>query len=173
MAVAEERRDAGSAGRLCTVEIAKDYLSFSAAHFTIFSGDRRENLHGHNFAVQGRATGRVGENGLTFDYELLKSKIGELCAPLDEKLLLPSGSPHLDIRSGPGEVEVGFGEERLRFLERDVLLIPVANVTVEELSGWFLDLLLADREIDALGLEELEVRVSSGPGQWGISRWRR
>ena len=173
MAGAEEKRDAGSAGRLCTVEIAKDYLSFSAAHFTIFSGDRRENLHGHNFAVQGRATGRVGENGLTFDYELLKSKIGELCAPLDEKLLLPSGSPHLDIRSGPGEVEVGFAEERLHFLERDVLLIPVANVTVEELSGWFLDLLLADREIDALGLEELEVRVSSGPGQWGISRWRR
>ena len=33
--------------------------------------------------------------------------------------------------------------------------------------------LLADREIDALALEELEVRVSSGPGQWGISRWRR
>lgn len=173
MAGAEPGPRAGAARRLCTVEIAKDYLSFSAAHFTIFSGERRENLHGHNFAVQGRATGWVGENGLTFDYELLKSGIGKLCTRLDEKLLLPTGSPHLDIRSGPEGVEVRFGEERLHFLERDVLLIPVANVTVEELSGWFLDLLLADREIDALALEELEVRVSSGPGQWGISRWRR
>ena len=171
MSGVEPRQGAGSGRRLATVEIAKDYLSFSAAHFTIFSGERRENLHGHNFAVQCRATGWVGENGLTFDYELLKSSIGNLCARLDEKLLLPSGSPHLDIRSEPGGVEVRFGEERLHFLERDVLLIPVANVTVEELSGWLLDLLLADAEIESLALEELEVRVSSGPGQWGISRW--
>ena len=157
--------------RICTIEIAKEYLSFSAAHFTIFSANRRENLHGHNFTVQSRASALLGDNGLIFDYALLKSEIKSLCDKLDEKLLLPSRSPHLDVQCTCNRVVVTFADETMTYLNRDILTIPVANVSVEELSNWFLEKLLANEEIAAITLEELEVRVSSGPGQWGISRW--
>ena len=35
--------------KLGRIEIAKQALNFSAAHFTIFSQTEREDLHGHNF----------------------------------------------------------------------------------------------------------------------------
>ena len=162
-----------TAPRRCTIELSKEYLSFSAAHFTVFSAHNRENLHGHNFAVQSHASAIVDDNGLTFDYALLKSKIKSLCDELDEKLLLPANSSHLDIRQNSDGVEVIFSDERIQFLERDVLLLPVTNVTLEELSHWFITKLHADPEIRSLGLEEREVRVSSGPGQWGVSQWRQ
>ena len=54
------------------IEISKSYLHFAAAHFTIFGASNRENLHGHNFQVALDATAEIGEDGLTFDYNVLK-----------------------------------------------------------------------------------------------------
>ena len=45
--------------RLTTIEIAKQYLHFSAAHFTIFNATERERLHGHNFRIAVAITGEV------------------------------------------------------------------------------------------------------------------
>ena len=33
------------------VSVAKDYLSFSSAHFITFRGHKCESLHGHNYRV--------------------------------------------------------------------------------------------------------------------------
>ena len=57
-----------------TIEITKDYLHFSAAHFTIFSATQRENLHGHNFDVSCSLDTVVGPNGLAFDYNVVKDR---------------------------------------------------------------------------------------------------
>ncbi len=154
-----------------TIEISKEYLHFSSAHFTIFSESERENLHGHNFYVTATVTAPVGNNGLAFDYNLLKTKLKALCEGLDEKVLLPQHSPHLDISESGGYVVAQFGDERLPFLPRDVLQLPVRNIAVEELAPWFLDELLADEEVQALDLIRLLIRVSSGPGQWAGATW--
>ena len=37
--------------RLSTIEIYKENMKFSAAHFTIFSDTHREHLHGHNYTA--------------------------------------------------------------------------------------------------------------------------
>ena len=37
--------------QLTTIELSKEYLKFSAGHFTVFSATERERLHGHNFSV--------------------------------------------------------------------------------------------------------------------------
>src|SRR3954453_2881336 len=58
-----------------TIEITKDYLHFSAAHFTIFSATERENLHGHNFDVSCSLDTSVGPNGLAFDYNVVKDRL--------------------------------------------------------------------------------------------------
>lgn len=151
---------------LTTIEISKDYLHFNSAHFTIFSATEREDLHGHTFYVRAYVTSPVDDNGLAFDYNILKSKIMALCDHLDEKVLLPDRSPHLTLADEDGYLIARYADERLPFLPRDVRILPVRNITVEELAPWFLEGLMADAEVAAQNIHRLEIQVSSGPGQW-------
>ena len=162
----------GAATRRASIQLAKEDMHFSAAHFTIFSANRRENLHGHNFFVQARADGPIDANGLCFDYTLLKDRLRALCDSLDETLLLAAQSPHLTIQKNHDEVVVAFAGETLRFPRRDVKLLPIRNVTVEELAHWFTDTLTTDERFASLPVETLTVRLSSGPGQWAETIWR-
>ena len=163
---------AGSETRHAAIELAKEDMHFSAAHFTIFSAAERENLHGHNFFVEARATGPIDRNGLCFDYAVLKKQLRELCDSLDETLLLPARSPHLGIDKDAEGFVVRFADETLRFQRRDVKLLPVRNVTVEELAHWFADALTDGGGFASLPIDGLTVRVSSGPGQWAEAAWR-
>ena len=156
-----------------TIEITKDYLHFSAAHFTIFSATERENLHGHNFDVSCSLDTRVGPNGLAFDYNVVKDRLMALCDELDERVLLPAQSPHLKFEHDGGYLIVRFADERIPFLERDALLLSIRNATVEEFARWFAQRLGADAELSRQPIESLNVRVSSGPGQWASCRWSR
>jgi 6-pyruvoyltetrahydropterin/6-carboxytetrahydropterin synthase len=159
--------------QLTTIEISKEYLKFSAAHFTVFSATDRERLHGHNFRVSARVTAPVGPNGMCFSYRILKDKLEALCASLDEYLLLSADSPYLRITEEGENYRVEFNGETMRFLRIDTLLLPVRNATVEEYSRYILERLLDDRElIDGYDIREVGIKVSSGPGQWGSARWR-
>ena len=148
------------------IEIRKEALHFAAAHFTIFSATERENLHGHNFAVAADIEADVGADGLAFDYNLVKAGMQALCDRLDERTLLPEQSPHLAIAEADGYTVAHFNDERIPFLARDVLTLPVANITVEALAEWFGRELLRDAKIAALKMHRLTIKVSSGPGQW-------
>ena len=154
-----------------SIEIAKEYLHFSAAHFTVFSATERENLHGHNFQVEATLQGHVGDDGLCFDYNVVKAKLKTLCDALDEIVLLPGRCPHLDISADEKHTVVVFNDERLQFLHRDAKVLPVRNVTVEELAHWLIKGMTADSEIAALPITEIELRVSSGAGQWACAVW--
>lgn len=161
-----------------TIEISKEYLHFHSAHFTIFSATSREDLHGHSFYVTADVTAPVADDGLAFDYNILKNALKALCDALDEKLLLPERSPHLALRREPlfGEqpyLIATFNGEQLPFLERDVITLPLRNISVEELAPWFLAQLQDDPTIAALDFSRLIVKVSSGPGQWAGSTWQR
>ena len=158
--------------RRTSIEIAKEDMHFAAAHFTVFSATRRENLHGHTFFVTATLEGPIGDGGLCFDYNIVKSKLRKLCASLDEVVLLPTESPYLDIEESDDCVTVAFGDERLPFLRRDVKLLTVRNVSVEELAHWFVAQLTASADFAKLPVDSLDLRVSSGPGQWARSRWR-
>ena len=152
-----------------TISISKEALHFAAAHFTIFSATERENLHGHNFQVAADIDAEVGKDGLAFDYNLVKSALQALCDGLDERTLLPGRSPHLAISEEQGYTVAHFNGERIPFLPRDVLTLPVANITVEALADWLGGELLSDPGIAALGMHRLTVKVSSGAGQWAQS----
>ncbi|MEZ5559430.1 MAG: 6-carboxytetrahydropterin synthase [Pseudomonadales bacterium] len=154
-----------------TIEISKEYLHFNAAHFTLFSATEREDLHGHTFYVTAEVDSPIGEDGLAFDYNLLKSALKDLCDGIDEKVLLPERSPYLTLEQDGPYLIARFAEERIPFLPRDVLTLPVRNITVEELAPWLLDALRALPEIEALGLTRVRIRVSSGPGQWAAAEW--
>lgn len=160
--------------QLTTIDLSKEYLKFSAAHFTIFSATERERLHGHNFRVAASLTAPVGDNGMCFSYRILKDKLEGLCTALDEYMHLPAESPHLGISECGGQYVVRFGSEELRFPCADTLLLPMRNVTVEEYARHLLERLLEDRElIERHGIRKVTIKVSSGPGQWGSCQWER
>lgn len=158
--------------RHASIEIDKEDIHFSAAHFTVFSASERENLHGHDFFVSATATGPVDSNGLCFDYNELKTRLRALCNSLDETLLLPTASPHVVIEEGDDGVTLRFADECHRFLRRDVKLLPVRNITVEELAHWFTDELVREG-LARIPIDSLKLRVSSGPGQWAEAEWQR
>lgn len=157
--------------RLTRIDINKEYLNFSAGHFTLFSATERENLHGHNFQIRCAVTAAVGDDGLAFDYVALKNALKALCERLDERVLLPHNSPYLRIEHVPGMVFAHFADERIPFLARDVLTLPVRNVTIEELAALLLDQLRERPELTARDIRAIELGVSSGPGQWAFSSW--
>lgn len=161
-------------GQTVTLRLAKENMKFSAGHFTIFGPGERERVHGHDFRVAVRVQSRVGANGLCFDYGLLKRRIVALCRELNEWMLLPGESPLLRIEREGALVHAVFGEERIPFLAADVQVLPLANISVEELARYFLGRLLEDRaQVDAFRIDLLDVEVASGPGQGATMSWRR
>lgn len=155
------------------IEIHKQDMKFSAAHFTVFSATERERLHGHNFAVRASVRAPVGDDGMCFSYAELKTRLRDYCAALDEYLLLPERSPHLTVEAVDEYYRVHFAGEVMTFLQRDTRLLPIRNTTVEEFSAYLLQCLLDDREfVRAHGIQAIRIRVSSGPGQSGSAEWR-
>ena len=160
--------------KLTTIELAKEAMKFSAGHFTIFSATERERLHGHNFSVQAHFTGELDDNGMMGDYKLYKRLLLAQCEALDEYLLLPGRSPHLRLRDQGEHIIAEFAGEQLQFPRRDVLVLPIRNVTVEELAGLICARLIDEAELPwKAPIHQLTVKVSSGPGQLGTATWRR
>ena len=156
------------------IEICKEDLKFSGAHFTIFSATERERLHGHNFKVSLLLTAEVGENGMCFSYVEIKKRLRKLCASLDEYTLLPGESPYLSVREDGRNYKVQFNGEDMQFLVADTLVLPLRNTTVEEFARYLLGCLLEDASfIEGNEISELIMKVSSGPGQWGSATWTR
>lgn len=157
--------------RLSTISVSKEALKFSAAHFTIFSATERERLHGHNFRVSAELTLGVSDNGMGLSYRRLKNVIASLCHELDEFTLLPNRSPYLSISEDETCYIATFGAEKMPFLKSDTRLLPVKNITVEELSNYLLRRLSEVTEIEEARPLRLKLGVSSGEGQWGYSEW--
>ena len=155
---------------LTTLYIDKERHKFSAAHFTIFSATERERLHGHNYSVSARIVAPMGTNGFSADYNVYKNRLAVRCEELDEHMLLASESPYQQIEYADNCYRVVFNGEEMAFLRSDTLVLPLRNVTVEELSRYLLARLLSDSAGD--DLREVELCVSSGPGQKGCASWR-
>ena len=156
------------------IEISKEDLKFSAAHFTIFSASDRERLHGHNFRVSLDLTAEVGDDGMCFSYVEMKKRLRKLCATLDEYVLLPGQSPYLTIAEQGNYYCAHFNGEEMLFIKADTLVLPLRNTTVEEFARYLLERLLEDAPfIDGNEISSLVMKVSSGPGQWGSASWTR
>ena len=159
--------------RFANLEIHKEELSFSAGHFTIFSETEREHLHGHNYCVSLSLNVKVGTNGLSFDYRYYKDKMLAICNQLDRHFLLPSLSPYLKLVEEENEWLAYFNQRKIPFLKEDVIVLPIANTTIEELSHWFLQKLLDDPEkLTDHAIHGIHVKVYNG-GQSGGANWER
>ena len=164
--------------RTTTIELFKEEMKFSAGHFTIFSATERENLHGHNFTVYVAIEGLVDDNGMLADYGGYKRQVIDACKRWNETFMLPGESPHLRIEqrdfNGRPHVIAHFNDEEIPFLPRDVTILPVKNVTLEELARLFGEGLCADsQKLDDDHVISLHVKCASGPGQWASWNFKR
>ncbi|MBA3662417.1 MAG: 6-carboxytetrahydropterin synthase [Gammaproteobacteria bacterium] len=145
--------------------IHKEEFSFSAGHFTIFSATEREQLHGHNYNVSIRFKMNIDHNGLAFDYRIYKKKLQAVCQQIDRHFLLPSESTYMQLFE-EGDYCIGlFNGEKIPFLKKDVIILPLSNITIEELSHWFLAKMLEEVTLLKHGIVAVEVQVYNGPGQ--------
>ena len=144
-----------------TLVLARADIGFSAAHFSVHGG-RSERLHGHNYRVEMRLTGEVGDEGTVVDFAELKGALRVACAALDERMLVAASSPTLEVTERGDDVEVAEGARRFRFPREDVVLLPVVNTTCECLAAYFLD----ELRPALLGhARRVELRVEETPGQ--------
>ena len=144
------------------LSVEKERLGFAAAHFSILESGS-ERIHGHNYRVGLRATGRVRGDGTMVDFSVLKRAVEAECELLDHCMLLPAECPEVAIEPGAdGHVEVREGDRRFLFPEAEVRVLPVRNTTCECLAGYLLG-----RVRGRLGElpVRLELTVEESPGQ--------
>lgn len=156
------------------VELQKESMKFSAGHTTIFSATEREPLHGHMYHVYLALSTWVEENGMAFDYRYYKERIHKLCRHLNQTFLMPQFSPFLEYAEDESYYYFTFNHKKIPFLKEDVTLLPVTNITVEELSRWFVNELIKDKaELDRHRIDKIIVKVFSAPGQSANHEWQR
>lgn len=159
--------------RRVIIDVDNQYLHFSAAHFTVFSATERERLHGHNYSVRAKAHAQVERNGMAFDYNELKRELFAICQSLDEYTLLASDSEFLTIEEQGEYYSAVFNGQKMLFLQSDTLLLPLQNISLEELGQHIIERLCEDGLLQRLAISYLELEVASGPGQRVVSVYEK
>jgi 6-pyruvoyltetrahydropterin/6-carboxytetrahydropterin synthase len=156
-----------------SIEVDKEYLKFSAAHFLIFPDGSAERLHGHNYRVYVALEARLSPHGLVLDFQHIKPLVRELVGELDERWILPAKHPELGVEQKDGVVEVRYRERRYAAPVEDVLLLPINNTSAENLAT-----LLGRRLLERLRarhpdlvVQELRMAVEETAGQRGVYRF--
>ena len=147
------------------VNLSKERFKFSSTHFTIFNDSEAEYLHGHNYMVSVDLDFRTlaEDTGLSAEFSHLKAKIDDICALLDERVLLPKDSPFLSIEENEDNYDVRFSTKFYSFPQEDCVLLDVVNISSECLAKWFYHKL--SEEYLSIGLEELSVTIEESSGQ--------
>ncbi|MDF1645674.1 MAG: 6-carboxytetrahydropterin synthase [Legionellaceae bacterium] len=157
-----------------TIELQKPAMSFSAGHTTIFSATDREPLHGHRYEVYLALSTQIEKNGLTFDYRYYKDRVQYLCKKLHQTFLMPAHSPYLIYDEDAEYYYFTFNKKKMIFLKEDITLMPLANITIEELSRWFIQELIQDElALERHHIARLVIKIFSSPGQCASHSWER
>ncbi len=150
-----------------SITLAKENFKFSGTHFTVLSENTAERLHGHNYYVQIEiAFDKLEKSdlGLSFDFNLIKPIVKRLCDELDEYVLLPSQSPFVNIREEGMQCLVEFQKRKYSFPKNEVRILPLTNVTSEELARHLADNIVKELA-NSIQFRELKVRVEESRGQ--------
>ena len=158
-----------SSKRVFRVQLEKDTMVFSAAHFITFNGNVCESIHGHNYAVKAEVVGPLDENGYVCDFIALRDGLAEIVATMDHKVVLPATHPMIKVVDDGKEVLVTFEQKRWIFPTEDCAILPVTNTTAELMAGYIAEE-LKSRTMEKFGnqLTKLIVGVDENRGQWGV-----
>jgi 6-pyruvoyltetrahydropterin/6-carboxytetrahydropterin synthase len=152
------------------IVIAREQYKVSCAHMTVFADGTKERLHGHNYAI----AVALELDSIAFadmvPFAPIKAALAKLCADWKEHVLLAAKNPHYVQVRDDHELEFTLCGSRYVLPRGDVLLLPVDNISVEQLS-LHIAILLRDALAPMLPshVRSLEVTVEESPGQGSTS----
>lgn len=150
------------------INVEKEYLKFSSAHFTLFD-DGREPLHGHNFCVKIEVETDELCDGFVVNFVPLKKSLRQVCDRLDECVLLPT-SKRVQVSDAGDCFDIKINDgSRYTFPKSEVIVLPLDNVTCESLAYYISTELLQNRdEWDSdHRVSSMRIWVQETPGQSG------
>ncbi|MDG0818199.1 6-pyruvoyl trahydropterin synthase family protein [Bdellovibrio svalbardensis] len=154
-----------------TLHLAKQNFKFSAAHFLIFDETHAERLHGHNYQVKVDILAPTEEDlhseGYFIDFNVFKKFIKAKLDSWDEIVLLPKDHPDMKFKSNEKSLEVTFRDRFYVFPKNEVILLPVTNTSVENLSRLLAEEFFA--EFAQYGVRKVKVLVEETRGQGASS----
>lgn len=144
----------------------KETFKFSCTHFTIFGPDSGERMHGHNYQVAFDLwfDDINRKDGLAVDFNLLKPLIKKVCDQLDEHILIAQNSPFQQLQVNSSHVVVAFNKKTYTLPKEDMLLLPLANISSEELAR-YICLEFIKQAPPQIGLKKIETTVEETRGQ--------
>jgi 6-pyruvoyltetrahydropterin/6-carboxytetrahydropterin synthase len=158
-----------------SIEVDKEYLKFSVAHFLIFPDGSAERLHGHNYRVYVEIEARLSAFGLVVDFLHIKPIIRALCDALDEHWILPGLHPELAIESLPNDhIEVRYRERTYRAPAEDVIVLEINNTSAENFAAYLGRALMEQlrEQFSELECSYLRLAVEETSGQRGVYHYR-
>jgi 6-pyruvoyltetrahydropterin/6-carboxytetrahydropterin synthase len=145
--------------------IAREQYKFSCAHMTVFPDGTKERLHGHNYSIAVALELDRIDLPAMLPFRAIKNVLGELCAAWKERVIVAQHNPHLVIVRDDQEFEFTLCGERYVVPRGDALLLPIDNVTVENLAAHVAELLGAKIAPLSPHVKTIEVTVGEHPGQ--------
>lgn len=147
------------------VIVRKNGLNFAASHFITYEG-KCEFLHGHNYGVSIELDGSLTDDSFVFDFVALKKTGREICDLLDHHFLLAIKNKNLVIQQREKEWEIDYKNSHYAFPEKDVMPLPIDNITAERLAEYISgELIRRLLEKDIRHLSSLTVGVEETEGQ--------
>jgi 6-pyruvoyltetrahydropterin/6-carboxytetrahydropterin synthase len=153
---------------LTTLHLAKQNFKFSAAHFLIFNDHEAERLHGHNYKVRVEidCPSDQGEDGYFVDFNVLKKTIKSKLDEWDERVILPERHKDIRVDLKPPSLHLTFRDRVYTFPANEVVLLPVTNTSVEQLSGLLAEIFMKEFSKFNITKIRLNVEESEGQGAW-------
>lgn len=149
------------------IQIALPHHKFSCAHMTVFPDGTKERLHGHNYTIGIALDVDRIDLPAMIPFTSVKQVIADLCAAWKEHLILARDNPRLAIvRDTADELEFTLCGARYVVPRADALLLPVDNISVEQLAA-HVAVVLKERLGPILGphVKALAATVEENPGQ--------
>ncbi|MEY4616322.1 MAG: hypothetical protein RJB66_1282 [Pseudomonadota bacterium] len=152
------------------LNLSKENMKFSSAHFLIFDDHKAERLHGHNYRVVVDFKiewDEDSEYGYAVDFSILKNIIKAQLDQWDEHVLLPAKHKDIKVAVRGDSLELNFRDRFYVFPKNEVMLLPIVNTSVELLSELLCKELWAS--LQSLGIAGMQVQVEETLGQSGRS----
>jgi 6-pyruvoyltetrahydropterin/6-carboxytetrahydropterin synthase len=136
-------------------------IRFSSAHL-VFDHEHCQVLHGHSYAIHVKITGDISSQGFVVDFSEIKTALRNIAGELDHKMLLPKQNNK--VKTQGNQVHLSTAGKKYSFPLADCLLLPMDQVTAENLATYILTVLLQQIPIPK-HIHEIVLGVDEGPGQ--------
>ena len=142
-------------------------IRFSACHF-IPSHGKCSRLHGHMYSIHLRAFGEKNENGMLWDFLVIKNALRSIAEELDHRVLIPGDSEVMNIDIGD-DLKVSFNGKHYQFPLDDVVVMDIKLASAEVLAEFIMSRFLSLIEVPG-NVDTVEIGVDEGKGQGAWAR---